>query len=64
MEPGNYRVRLYYDNIPDMEWSGVVLPPHDVDAMQRVRKSTPVSLVSNEVEVEVLPAPPVPPIGD
>ena len=64
MEPGNYRVRLYYDNIPDMEWSGVVLPPHDVDAMQRVRKSTPVSLVSNEVEVEVLPAPPVPPVGD
>ena len=63
VEPGNYRVRLYYDNIPDMKWSGIVLPQHDVDAMQRVKNSTPVSLVSNEVEVEVLPPTPLLPAG-
>jgi len=63
VEPGNYRVRLYYDNIPDIKWRGIVLPQHDVEAMQRVKNSTPVSLVSNEVEVEVLPSTPVPPAG-
>lgn len=59
VKPGNYRVRLYYNNIPDMEWEGLTMG-HDPKAMQRVKNSTPVSLLSNEVEVEVLPPVPVP----
>ena len=63
MKPGKYRVRMYYENIPDMKWSGLVMGGHDKGAMRRVRKSTPVSLVSNEVEVEILAATPVPSAG-
>jgi hypothetical protein len=63
MKPGKYRVRMYYENIPGMKWSGLVMGGHDKGAMRRVRNSTPVSLVSNEVEVEILAATPVPPAG-
>ena|GEM_PF-1473099 len=59
MKPGHYRVRLYYDNIPDMQWRGVTMG-HNAKAMQHVKESTAVSLISNEVEVEVLTPTPVP----
>jgi hypothetical protein len=54
---------MYYENIPGMKWSGLVMGGHDKGAMRRVRNSTPVSLVSNEVEVEILAATPAPDAG-
>ena len=51
--PGIYRVVFYYSNVPEMKWSGLPLGNHDEEAMQRLRSSTPLSLVSNEVQVEI-----------
>lgn len=51
MEPGTYRVAYFYANIPDFDWQGVPLGPHDEEAMRRVKASNPVLLVSNEVTI-------------
>lgn len=51
--PGRYRVSLRYTNEPQREWSGVPLDEHDPKAWEAVRRSTPVSVVSNTVEVVV-----------
>ena len=52
--PGKYRVVFYYSNVPDMKWSGIPLGKHDEQAMRRVEGSAPVSLTSNEVQVEIV----------
>jgi hypothetical protein len=54
MPPGQYSVVFHYSNIPDMKWQGVPLGKHDPAAMQQVKRSTPISLVSNEVIVEII----------
>lgn len=51
--PGKYRVVFYHSNVPELEWSGVPLGKHDADAMRRIRHSTPIALVSNEVLLEI-----------
>jgi hypothetical protein len=51
--PGRYRVSLSYTNEPNREWLGIPLRAHDAKAMERVRRSTPVSTVSNPVEILV-----------
>jgi hypothetical protein len=53
LPPGKYRVVFYYTNQPEIAWQGLPLGNHDEKEMRRVKKSTPVSLVSNEVVVEV-----------
>jgi hypothetical protein len=50
LSPGKYRVVFYYINVPDLKWSGIPLGNHDEEAMNRLKKSTPVALVSNEVQ--------------
>ena len=50
-KPGRYRVVLYYSNIPTAEWRGTSVP--DNATMERIRKSTPLALRSNEVFIEV-----------
>ena len=51
---GTYRVVFYYSNLPRMKWSGLPsIEGHDPAAMVRLQESTPVSLVSNEVVVEI-----------
>ena len=52
--PGKYRVVYYYSNVPDLKWSGVPLGNHDANAMREVKNSTPIALVSNELQVEVV----------
>lgn len=51
--PGVYEVQLKYENRPSLEWSGLPLAPHDADAMERVRNSTPCVLVSNALTFKV-----------
>lgn len=50
---GKYRVVFYYKNIPDKKWNGIPLGEHDAATIQQIRKSTPVSLISNEVVIEI-----------
>lgn len=52
-QPDKYRVVFYYSNEPDLKWSGIPLAAHDASAMRAVKNSTPVALVSDEVEIEV-----------
>jgi len=51
--PGKYRAVFYYSNTPHLKWSGVPLGEHDQASMKRIRRSTFVSLQSNEVLVEI-----------
>jgi hypothetical protein len=51
--PGQYRVFVRYVNQPGRVWRGVRLGKHDEAAMEAVRRSYSVSLVSNTVEVVV-----------
>jgi hypothetical protein len=51
--PGWYLVAVRYTNRPDLEWRGLPLKEHDAATMQRVRASTPMSAVSNKVQVIV-----------
>lgn len=53
LEAGKYRVLFYYENRPDIEWRGIPLGDHDADAMDVVTESDAVSLLSEEVIVEV-----------
>lgn len=56
LTPGKYRIVFYYSNDPQMKWSGVPLGgEHDREAMRRVKESTAVALISNEVQFEVVP---------
>lgn len=50
---GRYRIALRYTNDPNMKWSGIPLNEHDPNAMEAIRRSTAVSVVSNTVEVVV-----------
>ncbi len=54
MSPGKYRAIFHYSNVPNMKWQGVPLGKHDSAAMRQVKHSTPISLVSNEVIVEII----------
>ena len=48
--PGmTYRLIFLYKNVPALKWQGIPLGTHDPKAMERVRNSTPCSLVSNEL---------------
>jgi len=51
--PARYRVSLRYKNEPNREWYGVPLGDHDAKAIERVQRSTPISTVSNAVEIVV-----------
>jgi hypothetical protein len=51
--PGRYTVALKYTNDPKHVWGGVPLRSHDLDAMRAVRQSTPVTAVSNTIEIIV-----------
>lgn len=53
-EPGRYRLALRYRNDPTLEWR---TPQRDQEALRRVRASTPVDLVSNEIVIEIPPIP-------
>lgn len=53
LEPGEYRVRFYYENVPSLEWSGMPLGKHEDGAMDRVQRSTPLRLRSDEFRVVV-----------
>ena len=48
-----YQVRLSYENRPHLAWAGVLLGPHDANALRLLRDSTPCKLVSNTLELEV-----------
>ncbi len=50
---GRYRIALQYSNQPERKWSGIPLAPHDPKALEAVRHSTPVTVVSNTVEIVV-----------
>ena len=54
MPPGKYSVVFHYSNVPNIEWRGVPLGKHEPAAMRQVKRSTPISLVSNEVIVEII----------
>ena len=51
--PGEYRVRFYYWNIPDWKWIGFQMGRRDDDAIRRLKKTSPIALVSNEVRLVV-----------
>jgi hypothetical protein len=53
--PGRYRVSLRYENQPTRKWVGLPLGEHDPEAMALVRRSTPVVIISNQVEIIVTP---------
>jgi hypothetical protein len=53
--PGDYALRLSYINDPTLKWEGLELGPHDPEAMQRVRESTPCRVIGNEVKITVVP---------
>ena len=53
-KPGKHRAKFYYRNVPDLKWSGLPLfDGHDEKAMALVKSSTPISLASNEAQVEI-----------
>ena len=52
--PGKYRVVFYYTNVPDLPAAGIALSQHDRGTLERLRHSTPMALVSNEVQVEII----------
>jgi hypothetical protein len=51
--PGRYRVALRYRNEPEHHQSGVTLDKDDPKALEGIRRSTPVSVVSNTVEIVI-----------
>lgn len=53
LEAGKYRVLFYYENRPDIKWRGIPLGDHDTDAMDAVTESDAVSLLSEELILEV-----------
>ncbi len=55
--PGTYRIAVRYTNSPKMARRGLPLDEDDPGAREALRDSTPVTTVSNEVEVVVLAAP-------
>ena len=52
--PGRYRVVFYYTNVPDITPAGIGVSQHERGTLERCRRSTPISLVSNEVQVEII----------
>ena len=52
---GRYRLVFYYQNIPTLEVSGIPLGPHEKGVFDRIRKSTPCRLTSEEIVVDILP---------
>lgn len=52
--PGKYRVRIHYSNAPELKWSsGVLWNKEGVRALRKIRRSTPIKLVSNEVPLKI-----------
>jgi len=51
--PGKYSVKLRYVNDPAMKWKGLPLGNHDAAAMERVRRSSAVSVDSNPLEIVI-----------
>jgi len=51
--PGSYLVAVRYSNRPDQPWVGLPLEAHDPAAMEAISGSTPVSIVSNTVEIVI-----------
>ncbi|MCX6639039.1 MAG: hypothetical protein NTW14_00975 [bacterium] len=54
-QPGKFRVVFYYQNIPDLEVSGIPLGRHDAAALELIKRSTTCKLISNEMIITVLP---------
>jgi hypothetical protein len=53
--PGKYKVTLELENVPDLKWTGEPLGVHDPAAMKKVGSSSRFKVLSNVVEVEVVP---------
>jgi hypothetical protein len=51
MRPGVYKLAMKYANEPELHWSGLPLGEHDREAMRQVSQSTPLSVVSNTIEI-------------
>ena len=51
--PGVYNVSVTYENVPELDLHGIPLGEHDEAAMANVRKSTPLTVTSNVVELVV-----------
>ena len=51
--PGRYRVAVRYTNRASQQWQGIPFKGHDPIAMQAVRNSTAVDMVSNTIEIVV-----------
>jgi hypothetical protein len=49
---GKYKAVCYYWNVPDMKWRGHPFADDAPDVMKKVKSSTPIALISNEVEVK------------
>jgi hypothetical protein len=56
---GTYRLVFYYQNDPRLAASGLALRPNEKSALTRMKQSTPCSLMSEEIIVNVLPAVPL-----
>jgi hypothetical protein len=52
-ETGTVKVAVRYFHIPALQWKGVSLGEHDPAAMDRIRRSAPVTLESNIVEIAI-----------
>jgi hypothetical protein len=53
LQAGTVKLAVRYFHIPDLQWKGLPLGPHDPLALDRIRKSAAVTLESNMVEIEV-----------
>lgn len=54
LAPGEYRIVLYYTNVPGLECGGVPLGADDEYAVQWIKASTPIALISNEARLKVV----------
>jgi len=52
-KPGTYRIRYYYQNIPDMNLAGIPISRPFYRITEKIKESAAVKLVSNEVMIEV-----------
>ena len=53
LQPGTYQVAFNYENVPKLEWEGLLGRP-DWFAMRQVRNSTPFKGTSNTVTITVV----------
>lgn len=54
LAPGKYRLVFYYENDPSIGFSGSSLSQHDLQTLVHSRYTTPLTLRSREVELELV----------